>query len=133
MNDGKGYHEVLNEIRRKSIVVEEKRKGMTLTRRSNKTKTKGKGKNENHSSKWIPADEWKKMSEEKRQEHINRFRKNKAKKDVLNEVNRPNQLPSQYSSANSTMTQRETELYEFVQQGDDNQSIITNMPMSSHL
>jgi len=131
MDDNKGYHEALNEIRRKSIAVEEKRKGMTRTRRSNKTKTKGKGKNENHSSKWVPADEWKKMSEEKCQEHINKFRKNKAKKDVPSEVSKPNQLPSQYSSANSTVTEKEKELYEFVQQGDGNQSI-ANTTMSSH-
>ena len=131
MDDNKGYHEALNEIRRKSIAVEEKRKGMTHTRRSNKTKTKGKGKNENHSSKWVPADEWKKMSVEKRQEHINKFHKNKSKKDVPSEVSKPNQLLSQYSSINSTMTEKEKELYEFVQQGDGNQSI-ANTTMSSH-
>ena len=46
-------------------------------------------------------------------------------------MNKPNQLPSQYISTNTTMTKREKELFEFVQQGDGNQSI-ADTAMSSH-
>ena len=118
MDASKDYNDCVIEIRKKSIVVENSKKGINAYRRVNTQKSKKNSRanklKEKQGSFWIPAAKWKKMSQSEKDEHIRKVR------EARNRSTPANTVPKQYSSANA-MTQEEKDLYAFTQ---------TNLPSS---
>ena len=121
MDDSMIYAKNLNEIRRKSIKVKEIReKHNHVLRRSNCSKTtiisdsnlnqtKDQKSNEDQPKKWLSHEKWNKMTIDQRHEHLNKLRRalntNISNQSIALQLQQ-NNPPSQYSMANSTITER---------------------------
>ena len=67
--------------------------------------------------KWLPKDEWNKISLEQQKDHLNKFRRsinyNFNNNSEMPQDAQQKPLPSQYNTVNSFMTDKESKLYNF--------------------
>ena len=111
MNDTKTYSDVLQEIRRKSILVESTRRNSN--RRANNAK-KGDPKDQKD-KKWVPPHKWHKMSKEEREAH--------KKKYGTKQGDKKPELPKQYSSSlNAAATEQKKELIQSMRQSKEEET-----------
>ena len=107
MDDDRDYLNTLQELRKKSIIVEAGRatggrRKLNTSKQNEKEKDK-----ERKPGKWIQPEKWKKMTKEQQEAHKRQKKKEKETK--------PQDLPKQYSQAKLTMTDKEKEMFSMME------------------